>query len=156
MSTRTDAHQLFDGPIPPATLAVARFGSPELVALVRPRGETVFFRSMGLGQLKTIRLRRPGGSLYPALFTDLQLYRQQFRGWNRVAAELRRPTGGPDIPHRPLPRSPPAGRGPPRVLGTPHPPKLDRQRLTAALRGGRSVPGAVLSNGQATIAVRTR
>ena len=109
MSTRTDAHQLFDGPIPPATLAVARFGSPEMVALVRARGETVFFRSMVLGQLKTIRLRRADGSCYPALFTDLQLYRQQFRGWNRVAAELRRALGGRDL-HHPDPTS--AGRAP--------------------------------------------
>src|SRR5260221_13704128 len=72
---------------------------PELVALARARGGTVFFRSMVLGQLKTIRLRRADGSCYPALFTDLQLYRQQFRGWNRVAAELRRAIGGHDIHH---------------------------------------------------------
>jgi hypothetical protein len=38
----------------------------------------------------------------------------------------------------------------------PLPPKLDLQRLTAALRRGENVPGAVLSNGQATISVRTR
>jgi hypothetical protein len=44
----------------------------------------------------------------------------------------------------------------PQDFWKPQPPKLDRQGLTAALRGGRSVPGAVLSNGQATISVRTR
>jgi hypothetical protein len=44
----------------------------------------------------------------------------------------------------------------PRDFWKPQPPKLDRQGLTAALRGGRNVPGAVLSNGQAAISVRTR
>jgi len=44
----------------------------------------------------------------------------------------------------------------PQDFWKPQPAKLDRQGLTAALRGGRSVPGAVLSNGQATISVRTR
>jgi hypothetical protein len=44
----------------------------------------------------------------------------------------------------------------PRDFWKPQPAKLDRQGLTAALRQGRSVPGAVLSNGQATISVRTR
>ena len=44
----------------------------------------------------------------------------------------------------------------PQDFWKPQPPKLDRQGLTAALRQGRSVPGAVLSNGQATISVRTR
>ena len=44
----------------------------------------------------------------------------------------------------------------PRDFWRPQPPKLDRQGLTAALRRGQSVPGAMLSNGQATISVRTR
>ena len=44
----------------------------------------------------------------------------------------------------------------PRDFWKPQPPKLDRQGLTAALRRGQSVPGAVLGNGQATISVRTR
>src|SRR6266478_890490 len=86
--------ELYDHGIPAAALAVARFGSPEMVALIRARGETAFFRSMLLGQLKTIRRRRADGTSYPALFTDLQLYRQQFRRWNRVAAEMRRAIGG--------------------------------------------------------------
>jgi hypothetical protein len=44
----------------------------------------------------------------------------------------------------------------PRDFWKPQAPKLDRQGLTAALRRGQSVPGAVLNNGQATISVRTR
>jgi hypothetical protein len=44
----------------------------------------------------------------------------------------------------------------PRDFWKLQPPKLDRQGLTAALRRGQSVPGAVLGNGQATISVRTR
>jgi hypothetical protein len=38
----------------------------------------------------------------------------------------------------------------------PQPPKLDRQAVTTALRGGRLVPGAMLDNGGTTIAVRTK
>ena len=44
----------------------------------------------------------------------------------------------------------------PHDFWKPQAPKLDRQGLTAALRRGQSVPGAVLSNGHATISVRTR
>src|SRR5260221_1658538 len=44
----------------------------------------------------------------------------------------------------------------PRAFWQPQPPKLDRQALTAVLRGGQSVPGAVLDNGQNTISMRTR
>jgi hypothetical protein len=38
----------------------------------------------------------------------------------------------------------------------PQPPKLDRQAVTTALRGGRLVPGAMLDNGGTTIAIRTK
>jgi hypothetical protein len=38
----------------------------------------------------------------------------------------------------------------------PQPPKLDRQAVTTALRGGRPVPGAMLDNGGMTIAIRTK
>src|SRR5260221_5181983 len=108
MFSFAELHQLYDGPIPPAALAVARFGSPEMVALVRAHGETAFFRSMVLGQLKTIRMRRADGTYYPALLDDLRLYRRQFRGWNRVAAELRRAIGGRGIhPGQTSPRSAP-------------------------------------------------
>src|SRR6266849_800133 len=90
MSTLDDLYQLYDGPIPPVVRAVARYGSPEMVLLVRARGEAAFFRSMVLGQVKTIRARRAGGTFYPALLTDLRWYRHQFRGWNRIAAQMRR------------------------------------------------------------------
>jgi hypothetical protein len=38
----------------------------------------------------------------------------------------------------------------------PQPAKLDKQQLYSALRDGRDIPGAVLGNGEPTIAVRTR
>ena len=44
----------------------------------------------------------------------------------------------------------------PAAYWKPQPPKLNRQSLTAALRNGEHVPGAVLGNGQSTISVRTR
>ena len=97
MSTLQKLHQLYNGPIPTATQALARFGSPEMVALARARGETAFFRSMVLGQVKTVRMCRADGTCYPALLADLQLYRQQFRSWNRLAAEMCRAIGGRDI-----------------------------------------------------------
>jgi len=93
MNVAADLHPLYDGPIPPAVLAVARYGSPEMVLLMRARGETAFFRSMILGQVKTIRARRADGTFYPALLTDLRWYRHQFRGWNRIVAQMRRAIG---------------------------------------------------------------
>ena len=62
MSTLNYLNQLYDGPIPPVVLAVARYGSPEMVLLMRARGEAAFFRSMILGQVKTIRARRTDGT----------------------------------------------------------------------------------------------
>jgi hypothetical protein len=60
-----------------------------------------------------------------------------------------------------LRRTPPALRvvhedDVPAEFGRPQPPKLDRQAVTMALRGGRLVPGAMLDNGGTTIAVRTK
>jgi hypothetical protein len=83
-------HQTFDGIIPTAVLAVTKHGTPEMVALIRADGEVAFFRSMIVGQIKTIRARRADGSFYPALINDLQLYRRQFRAWNKLAHDLRR------------------------------------------------------------------
>jgi hypothetical protein len=97
MLSLVDLERANNGPIPPAVLAAARFGSHEMVALMRARGETAFFRSMMIGQLKTIRMRRADGTYYPALLTDLQFYRQQFRSWNRIAAELGRAVGVRDL-----------------------------------------------------------
>jgi hypothetical protein len=44
----------------------------------------------------------------------------------------------------------------PPAFWQPQSPKLDRHALIAALRGGQSVPGAALGNGQSTISMRTR
>jgi hypothetical protein len=44
----------------------------------------------------------------------------------------------------------------PPAFWQPQLPKLDRQALTAALRCGQSVPGAILGNGQSTISMGTR
>jgi Siphovirus Gp157 len=60
-----------------------------------------------------------------------------------------------------LRRTPPALRvvqedDVPAEFWRPQPPKLDRQAVTMALRGGRLVPGAMLDNGGTTIAVRTK
>ena len=81
-------HQIFDGIVPKAVLDVVRHGSPEMVALVRARGEVAFFRSMVRGQVKTIRVRRADGSFYPALLSDLACYRRQHGAWRRIAHEL--------------------------------------------------------------------
>src|SRR5229473_7449097 len=122
MSTLNYLNQLYDGPIPPVVLAVARFGSAEMVLLMRARGEAAFFRSMILGQIKTIRARRADGTFYPALFTDLRWYRDQFRGWNRIVAQMRRAIAERD--NRPSPVSqtirqpdPPASDGRPFAKG---------------------------------------
>ncbi len=82
--------QTFNGPIPPAALAVARHGSPEMVALIQADGQRAFFAGMVRGQVRAIRGRRADGSFYPALIDDLAMYRRQFRGWNRLAHALRR------------------------------------------------------------------
>jgi len=279
--------RLLDHAIPAASLVVTRFGSPEMIALICARGEVAFFRSMVLGQIKTIRMRRAGGTFYPALLADLQSYRRQFRSWSSLAAEMQLAIAGVDILPSPVgqkirrPESPnqdaqgafmnpmlqhslaeheylrqrlkaefpdadedtlrdtleglsslseilacalrsylddialaaalgirindmqerisrfeqraekkralitsvmeraevtklaepdftvflrtttpfavvTAEEEIPPDFWRPQPPKLDRKGLTAALRRGESVPGAVLSNGQATISVRTR
>jgi hypothetical protein len=90
-------HQTYDGMIPRAVLDVVRCGSPEMVALIRANGEVALFRSMTLGQIKTIRARRADGSYYPALLDDLAMYRHQHRAWNRIAHELRRKADTPAV-----------------------------------------------------------
>ena len=44
----------------------------------------------------------------------------------------------------------------PQEYWKPQPPRLDRQGLSAALKGGSAVPGAALGNSQVTISVRTK
>ena len=44
----------------------------------------------------------------------------------------------------------------PEAFWRPQAPKLDRQGLIGALKGGRDVPGATLGNGGMTISVRTK
>ena len=44
----------------------------------------------------------------------------------------------------------------PEEFWKPQPPKLDRQGLISALKGGRDVPGVALGNGGVTISVRTK
>jgi Siphovirus Gp157 len=60
-----------------------------------------------------------------------------------------------------LRRTPPAVRvlhekDVPADFWAPQPPRLNRQALTTALRGGRLIPGAMLDNGGTTIAIRTK
>ncbi len=88
MSSLTDL-----GPVPPVVLAIAHCGSPEMVLFIRARGEAAFFRSMILGQIKTIRARRADGTFYPALLTDLRWYWHQFRGWNCIVVQMRHAIG---------------------------------------------------------------
>jgi len=102
MLSLSDLEHQLDGPIPPIVLAFARYGSPEMVLFIRARGEAAFFRSMILGQIKTIRARRAGGTFYPALLTDLRWYRHQFRSWNRIIAQMRRAIGERDNQRSPI------------------------------------------------------
>ena len=44
----------------------------------------------------------------------------------------------------------------PQDYWKPQPPRLDRQGISAALKGGAAIPGAALSNPEMTISVRTR
>src|SRR5713226_2297198 len=103
-------------PSPLPALAPPRW-SPSSALAARP-----FFRSMILGQVKTIRARRTDGTFYPALLTDLRWYRHQFRGWNRIVAQMRRAIAERD--NRPSPVSqtirqpdPPASDGRPFAKG---------------------------------------
>jgi hypothetical protein len=102
-SQLADQGQIYEGPIPSLALAIARFGSPEVVAFIRARGELAFFCSMVRGQIKTIRMRRVDGTYYPALITDLQFYRQQFRKWNRLLVDLRHAVEKRDLSTTSLP-----------------------------------------------------
>jgi len=84
-----ELESLYNGPIPDQARAVARFGTPAMVMLIRARAETAFFRGMVRGQLRTIRRRRADGSAYPALYEDLALYLRHCRAWHSYAVTLR-------------------------------------------------------------------
>jgi hypothetical protein len=117
MFSPADSEHQFNGPISPVALATAHLDFIRIIAFIRTRSEVAFFRSMVLGQLKTIRMRRADGTIYSALMTDLQFYHQQFRNSNRLAAEMCRAIDGRDIP-----LSPAAGQ---ICDPDPHPPKTD-------------------------------
>jgi hypothetical protein len=74
----------YDGPPPPSERAIALAGSAQRHGRLQAASETAFFRTMIAGQIRTIRQRRADGSFYPALLSDLALYRRQWRGWRRV------------------------------------------------------------------------
>jgi hypothetical protein len=83
MTTLTELHQTYDGPIPQHALAVARLGSSLMVELVRAEGQARFFKSMLTGQIAAIRSRKADGSYYPSMANDLAL---DLREWRRTAA----------------------------------------------------------------------
>jgi hypothetical protein len=73
-----------DGPPSEGARCVALAGSSERHAWLQAAAETAFFRAMVKGQIGTIRRRREEGSFYPALLSDLALYRRQWRAWRRI------------------------------------------------------------------------
>jgi hypothetical protein len=74
----------YDGPPPPAQRCVALAGASGRHAWLQAAAETAFFRTMILGQIQAIRARRADGSFYPALLSDLALYRRHWRAWRRI------------------------------------------------------------------------
>jgi hypothetical protein len=74
-----------DGPPPPNERLVALAGGDVRHAYLQAVAESVFFSAMIRGQLRTVRSRRADGSFYPALRSDLALYRRQRRAWRRIA-----------------------------------------------------------------------
>jgi hypothetical protein len=71
----------YDGPVPEALRRAARVGA--LAAYLESAGQTAFFAAMVRGQIATIRRRRADGTVYPALFADLALYRREWRRWRQ-------------------------------------------------------------------------
>jgi hypothetical protein len=91
-----------DGPPPPAERLVALAGGGGRHAYLQAVAEAAFFAAMIRGQLRTIRRRRADGSFYPALLSDLALYRRQRRAWRRIALSYRRRLGREAEPRRAL------------------------------------------------------
>lgn len=98
MTALNELHQMYDSAIPAPVLAVARYGSPEMVAFLKAVGQRAFYRSMIAGQIKAIRVRRADGSFYPSLLSDLAMYRRQFSAWNKIAHEMRRKVDAAAVP----------------------------------------------------------
>lgn len=78
----------YNGPIPEGLLLAARFGSAEAAELLFAEGQAAFFKSMALAQIRIVRRRRSDGSFYPALLSDLALYRRCWRRWHRQCRTL--------------------------------------------------------------------
>ena len=79
----------YDGPVPEHLRRAAHLGSAAAVEFLAAIGEACFWRSMVRGQIAIIRQRRSDGSWYPALVSDLRLYRDTWRFWHRRRSALR-------------------------------------------------------------------
>jgi hypothetical protein len=79
----------YNGPVPEGLLLAARFGSADAADLLFAEGQAAFYKRMALAQLGIIRQRRGDDSFYPALLSDLALYRRCWRRWHRQCRALR-------------------------------------------------------------------
>lgn len=91
----------YDGPIPEPELALARHGSQQAVLWLHALGQAAFFRRLIEGQIRAIRQRRRDGSFYPALLSDLALYRREWRQWQRRRRTLETVTAPARTGHLP-------------------------------------------------------
>ncbi|HXQ51133.1 MAG TPA: hypothetical protein VN802_08580 [Stellaceae bacterium] len=88
LSALAELERRYDGPIPEPLRLVARLGSPSAARRLHAEAKAAFFAALAKGQIRAIRRRRGAGSLYPALFDDLALYRRERRHWRRAARLL--------------------------------------------------------------------
>jgi hypothetical protein len=79
----------YDGPVPPDLCRAALLGSARAVRLLHAEAQAGFFAAMIRGQIGAIRSRRVDGSVYPALYDDLALYRRERRRWRGLARRYR-------------------------------------------------------------------
>ena len=89
LSAIAELERRYNGPLPAASLLVARLGSAEAVELLFAEGQAAFYKRMVITQLGVIRQRRRDGSFYGALLADLDLYRRCWRRWHRESRALR-------------------------------------------------------------------
>jgi hypothetical protein len=94
MTTLTDLHQQYDGVIPSALLAAVKHGGHAFAELAGALSQLIFLRKMAQAQIKAIRARRANGTFYPAMVSDLLLYRDQHRAWVRHATAIRQEIAG--------------------------------------------------------------